>query len=71
MSNPLVDIIPAGGRKYVYALYALAGIVVGALSVAGVDVGTAPEVLAFIGTALGLVAASNTSTERRPYDESH
>jgi hypothetical protein len=66
MSNPLVDIIPAGARKYVYALYALAGVVVGALAVGGVEVGTAPEVLAFIGTALGLVAASNTPAEPKP-----
>lgn len=78
MSNPLTDIIPAGARKYVYAAYALAGVVIGALAVAGVDVGKAPEVLAFIGTALGLVAASNTPNpvakvdpDRAPYEETN
>ena len=60
MSNPLQDIIPAKARKYVYAVYALAGVVIGALAIAGVDVGKAPDVLAYVGIALGLTAASNT-----------
>lgn len=60
MSNPLTDIIPAKARKYIYALFALAGVVIGALAIAGVDVGKAPDVLAYIGIALGLTAASNT-----------
>ena len=60
MSNPLTDIIPAKARKYVYAVFALAGIVIGALAIAGVDVGKAPDVLAYVGIALGLTAASNT-----------
>lgn len=58
--TPLTDIVPAPVRKYLYALYALAGLVVGALAVAGVDVGKTPDVLAYIGAALGAVAASNT-----------
>lgn len=57
--NPLTDIIPARYRRYVYAVYALAGLVVGALAVAGVDVGSAPDVLAYLGIGLGVTAASN------------
>lgn len=59
--NPLTDIIPAHVRKYVYAAYALAGVVVGAMAVAGLDVGKAPDVIAYLGIALGLAAAANTS----------
>lgn len=59
MSNVLTDIIPARFRKYFYAAFALAGIVTGALAVAGVDVGKTPDVLAYLGIALGLTAASN------------
>lgn len=57
--NLLTDIIPAGARKYLYALYSLSIVVAGALAVAGVDTGKAPDVLAYVGGALGLVAASN------------
>lgn len=57
--NILTDIIPASARKYLYALYTLAIVVTGALAVAGVDVHKAPDVLAYVGGALGLVAASN------------
>lgn len=60
MMNPLVDIIPAAARRYLYALFALACLVVGALQVGGVDVATAPEVLAYIGIGIGATAASNT-----------
>lgn len=59
MTNPLT-VIPAKFRKYVYAAFALAGIVVGALAVAGVDVGKAPDVITYLGIAFGLTAASNT-----------
>lgn len=58
--NVLTDIIPARFRKYLYAAFTLAGLVCGALAVAGVDVGKTPDVLAYIGAGLGLVAASNT-----------
>lgn len=58
--NVLTDILPPKVRKYVYAAFALAGIIVGALAVAGVDVGKAPDVIAYVGIALGLTAASNT-----------
>lgn len=59
----LTDIIPARFRKYVYAAFALAGLVTGALAIAGVDVGKTPDVLAYLGVALGLTAASNTPTD--------
>jgi hypothetical protein len=59
--NPLSNILPAIWRKRLYALYALAGIVVGALAIAGLNVGKVPDVLAYLGVALGLTAASNTA----------
>lgn len=57
--NIFTDIVPASARKYVYAVYALAGVVTGAFSVAGADVHKVPDVLAYLGVALGIVAASN------------
>lgn len=74
MSNPLVDVIPANVRRYVYAAYFLAGVIVAALAVAGVGVGKSPEVLAVIGPALGAVAYSNTpasfaKVNKRPFEE--
>lgn len=56
----LKDIIPAKYRQIVYSLYAIAVVVTGALAVAGVDTGKAPDVLAYLGGALGFVAAANT-----------
>ena len=61
MSNPLVDIIPASARKYLYAAFAAACLVVGALNVAEVNVGHAPQVLSYVGIAIGATAASNIS----------
>jgi hypothetical protein len=60
--NPLT-LIPAKYRKYAYAAYALAVVVAGALAIAGVDTGKATDVLAYVGAALGLTAASNTTKE--------
>jgi hypothetical protein len=60
--NLLTDVLPAVWRKRLYALYALAGMTVGALAVGGMDVGTAPDVLAYLGIGLGLTAASNTAS---------
>lgn len=57
--NLLTDIVPAHVRKYLYALFALAGIIVGALNIADIDTGKAAEVIAYIGIALGITAASN------------
>lgn len=59
----LRDILPPAWRRYVYALYAVAALVVGALNAGGVDTGTAASVLTYIGGALGAVAASNTPTD--------
>lgn len=59
MNNPLTGILPTKARKYLYAAYAIAGIILGALQVAEVNTGKAPEILAYLGAALGLVAASN------------
>lgn len=61
--NILVDIVPERARKYFYALFALVGVVVGAWKIAdpGADwVETALAVYAFVGTAFGATAASNT-----------
>lgn len=60
--NILIEIIPAHARKYVYAIYALIGLILGAWSVAETPgwLVTALAVYAFVGTALGLTAASNT-----------
>jgi hypothetical protein len=63
MTNPLTDIIPAAARKYVYAAFVLAGIVLGACQVAGVDTGKAAEILAYLGSiGLGATAASNVAS---------
>lgn len=62
MNNPLTDLLTPAVRKYLYAAYTLAVIIVGALAVADLDVGKAPDVLAYLGGALGLVAASNVDT---------
>lgn len=51
--------IPVKVRRWVYSLYSLAGVAVGALAVADVQVGKAPDVLAYLGVALGITAATN------------
>ena len=58
-NNPLTGVLPTKVRKYLYAAYALAGVVLGALQLAEVNTGKTPEVLAYIGIALGATAASN------------
>lgn len=60
--------IPVKVRRWVYSLYSLAGVVVGALAVADVQVGKAPDVLAYLGVALGITAATN-AVETKPDDE--
>lgn len=68
--NPLTDIIPASARRYVYGLYVLAGVLLGALQtagvseVAGVAVSTLLAVYAYLGVPLGATAASNVSRPR-------
>lgn len=64
--NPLVDVLTPQIRKYLYAALFLAGVVLGALKIAGVDTGATADVLAFVGAALGLTAASNVKPEGTP-----
>jgi hypothetical protein len=65
--SPLTDILPAGVRRVLYAVYALAGLCFGAIQV-GYSAGSLDQpvwlivawaVFGFVGTALGLTAASN------------
>lgn len=65
-SNPLNDILPDPVRRYVYAAYVVAGLVIGALAVAGVDVGKAPDVMTYLAIPLGALAASNTNSQSPP-----
>lgn len=57
----LKDVIPAEWRRSVYAAYAIAATVCGALAVGGIDTGKFPDVIAYLGIAVGAVAASNTN----------
>lgn len=67
MSSPLTDVLPALWRKRLYALYALAGVGIGAVQVAYASLpGEQPTALtvtlavyAYLGIGLGLTAASN------------
>lgn len=61
--NPLTDIIPATARKWLYVAFAVAGLVLGVCQIIEVNTGKAAEVLAYLGIALGLTAASNTPAE--------
>lgn len=65
--NALNEIVPGTWRKPLYAIYALIGVIGGAIAVAYGD--TPPEwltvatnVYLFVGGALGLTAAANTDT---------
>lgn len=60
-----MDAIPARLRKTLYLVLFIAGVVVGALQVADVDTGKAVDVIAYLGTALGLVAAGNVQPKNR------
>ena len=59
--NPLVDIIPAKARKYVYAAAALLGLIVTVWQASDGDWKTALVSLA--GTALTTLAHANTTPE--------
>lgn len=59
MTTPLTGIFSPQVRRYIYAAYFLAGVVLGALQIAGVDTGKTADVLVYIGAALGITAASN------------
>ena len=58
--NPLTGLLSPTVRRYVYAALFLAGVVVACLELADVRTGAAVEIIAYLGTALGAVAASNT-----------
>jgi hypothetical protein len=68
----LTDILNPVHRKVVYAVYAFAGVILGAIQVAFVAAESGQPVwltvslavYAFLGTALGATAASNTPTGR-------
>lgn len=69
--NALLDIIPAEGRKYVYAVYALIGLVLGATQVGFLAAGDQPlwltvslAVFGFVGTAIGATASANTTSTK-------
>lgn len=58
----LIDIIPARHRKYVYALWALIGLLIGVLAILGVTVTGLADAYAFVSAALGITAYANTPT---------
>lgn len=58
MSNPLIDVIPAKARKYVYALAFLAGLVLAAFQAADGDV--KETIILLVASLVPLLAASNT-----------
>jgi hypothetical protein len=70
MVTPLTDILSPSTRKKVYAVYALCGLLIGAIQVSfGAVNTTTPDWLkvalalyAFVGTAIGATAASNVAT---------
>ena len=61
--NPLTNILSPTVRKYIYALYAVVGLVLSASKVAtsAAWVDTALAVVALVGTFLGATAASNVT----------
>ena len=70
----LVDIIPAEWRKPIYAVYAVLGVILGAIQVAMEPdptwLTTTMSVYAFVGAAIGFVASANTvPTKAVPFDE--
>jgi len=60
MTNPLIDVIPAAARRYVYAAVALAALLFGAYQASDGD--WAEFVGAVIATLVSATAASNTGT---------
>jgi hypothetical protein len=61
MVNPLVDVIPPKARRYLYAAYALAALIIGAMNAGGMTIGRADDVLAYLAIPFGALAASNVS----------
>lgn len=66
MNNPLT-MIPPAVRRWLYLGLFLAGVVLGALQLAGVHIGNALQVLAYVGSALGIVAAPNVPARSRKH----
>lgn len=66
--NPLTDVLPAKVRKWLYALFALVGVVFGAVQlVASPDwLDPSLKVYAYLAPVLGFTAASNTGTPDPP-----
>ena len=66
--NPLTNILSPAVRKYIYAAYAVVGLVLSASKVAtsAAWVDTALAVLALVGTFLGATAASNITSAVPP-----
>lgn len=56
-----LTLIPERVRQGAYLALFATGVVVGALNVADVNTGKATDVIAYLGTALGLVAAGNVT----------
>jgi hypothetical protein len=75
MNNPLTDVLTPKARKLVYGIYAVLGLLIGAIQVgygaASVSTPTwlkvALAVFAFVGTGIGAAAGSNvpSTTESR------
>lgn len=59
MNNPLT-MIPVAVRRWLYLGIFLAGVVLGALQLSGIDIGNGWRVLGYVGSALGVVAMPNT-----------
>lgn len=70
MVTPLTDILTPSARKKIYAVYALCGLLIGAVQVSfGAVNALTPDWLkialalyAFVGTAIGATAASNVAS---------
>ncbi|WP_281860350.1 hypothetical protein [Salana multivorans] len=63
----LIDILPAGVRQPIYMVYAVLGVVLGSIDIAtdAAWVATALAIYAYVGAAVGLVAAANTTPAGR------
>jgi hypothetical protein len=67
MTTPLTDLLPARVRRVLYIVWALAGLGLGVCQILGIETGKAADVLTYLGTGLGLLAASNApSADGRP-----
>lgn len=70
------DFIPESARKWVYSVYGIIGLVLGAFQVAFAELGDSPvwlgvalAVYTFVGGAVGLTALSNTGTKKDVEEE--